>query len=180
MFTGKEVEKLGSKEKGITPMAIEEVLKSLLDDNEVMTDKIGTSNYYWAFASYERVQKQNKVDTLTRTLATQQARLADATAENERLLASRPNTVCHPFQCVCLLRFSHCVLSVGVSNSPRERSFCGSWKSCSASVRPLQMSSPNMPRTTRSCSLPLVCIKTLSRERQHNARCSLLLHPVCT
>ena len=92
VFTGKEVEKLGSKEKGITPMAIEEVLKSLLDDNEVMTDKIGTSNYYWAFASYERVQKQNKVDTLTRTLATQQARLADATAENERLLASRPNT----------------------------------------------------------------------------------------
>ena len=102
MFTGKEVEKLGSKEKGITPMAIEEVLKSLLDDNEVMTDKIGTSNYYWAFASYERVQKQNKVDTLTRTLAAQQARLADATAENERLLASRPNTVCHPFQCVCV------------------------------------------------------------------------------
>lgn len=94
VFTGKEVEKLGSKEKGITPMAIEEVLKSLLDDNEVMTDKIGTSNYYWAFASYERVQKQNKVDTLTRTLAAQQTRLADVTAENERLLASRPNTVC--------------------------------------------------------------------------------------
>lgn len=99
VFTGKEVEKLGSKEKGITPMAIEEVLKSLLDDNEVMTDKIGTSNYYWAFASYERVQKQNKVDTLTRALAAQQTRLAEATAENERLLASRPNTVCYLLSC---------------------------------------------------------------------------------
>ena len=94
VFTGKEVEKLGSKEKGITAMAIEEVLKSLVDDNEVMTDKIGTSNYYWAFASQERVTKQNRVDALTRDLAAQQARLDHATEENQRLLAERPDTVC--------------------------------------------------------------------------------------
>ena len=109
VFTNKEVEKLASKEKGITPMAVEEVLKSLLDDNEVMTDKIGTSNYYWAFASQERVQKQNKVDALARTLATQQTRLTDAQAENEKLLATRPNTVRHYYFfisfCPCLFSY---------------------------------------------------------------------------
>lgn len=36
-------------------MSVEDVLKSLLDDNIVSSDKIGTSNYFWLFPSQELV-----------------------------------------------------------------------------------------------------------------------------
>jgi len=55
VFTLKELVKLASKEKGIVAQTVEEVLKSLVDDGEVMADKIGTSNYFWCFPSQELV-----------------------------------------------------------------------------------------------------------------------------
>ena len=54
MYTLKELEKLAPKSKGIIAMSVEEVLTSLVNDDEVLTDKIGTSNYFWVFASHER------------------------------------------------------------------------------------------------------------------------------
>ena len=47
----KNVEKRCAKEKGITPMAIKDILQELVDDGLVHGEKIGTSNYYWAFPS---------------------------------------------------------------------------------------------------------------------------------
>lgn len=47
----KELEKIASKEKGITSMSVKDVLQSLVDDGLVDSDRIGTSNYFWAFPS---------------------------------------------------------------------------------------------------------------------------------
>lgn len=47
----KELEKMAQKEKGITSMSVKEVLQSLVDDGLVDSDRIGTSNYFWAFPS---------------------------------------------------------------------------------------------------------------------------------
>ncbi|EDQ87873.1 uncharacterized protein MONBRDRAFT_26904 [Monosiga brevicollis MX1] len=58
----KEVEKICAKEKGITSMAIKDVLQSLVDDNMVHVEKIGTSNYYWAFPSEGAAIRGNKKD----------------------------------------------------------------------------------------------------------------------
>ena len=151
MYTGKEVEKLGSKEKGITAMAIEEVLKSLVDDNEVMADKIGTSNYYWAFASQERVVKQNKVDALTRDLATQQARLEHATEEHERLLAARPDTVCCSWPRCAAMQPRMTLLLLLLWDSRRGKSCWHGWKRCRQRRRQWKRSSPSMQRATQSC-----------------------------
>lgn len=49
-FHLKDITKLGIK-KGIIFQAIEEVLESLVNDNLVETDKIGSSNFYWALPS---------------------------------------------------------------------------------------------------------------------------------
>ena len=45
----KEVEKIASSEKGVVQQTVKEILKELVDDNLVDSDKIGTSVYFWAF-----------------------------------------------------------------------------------------------------------------------------------
>ncbi|KAG9087154.1 hypothetical protein FS749_003138, partial [Ceratobasidium sp. UAMH 11750] len=49
----KELEKLGPKLKGIVSQSVKEVLQSLVDDNLVQSDKIGSSNFFWCFPSAE-------------------------------------------------------------------------------------------------------------------------------
>ena len=51
IFMLKNVEKRCAKEKGISAMSIKDILQSLVDDNMVCCERIGTSNYYWAFPS---------------------------------------------------------------------------------------------------------------------------------
>ncbi|KAK1792778.1 hypothetical protein P4O66_012701, partial [Electrophorus voltai] len=52
----------------LAPMSVKEVLQSLVDDNMVDSERVGTSNYYWAFPSkalharkrrLEELEKQN-------------------------------------------------------------------------------------------------------------------------
>ncbi|XP_041950140.1 meiotic nuclear division protein 1 homolog isoform X1 [Alosa sapidissima] len=51
VFQLKDIEKIAPKQKGITPMSVKDVLQSLVDDNMVDCERVGTSNYYWAFPS---------------------------------------------------------------------------------------------------------------------------------
>jgi len=57
----KEIEKLGTK-KGIIFQAIKEVLDSLVNDNLVECEKIGSSNFYWALPSKIYQVKKNKLE----------------------------------------------------------------------------------------------------------------------
>uniref|UniRef100_A0AAY5EPZ3 Meiotic nuclear division protein 1 homolog n=1 Tax=Electrophorus electricus TaxID=8005 RepID=A0AAY5EPZ3_ELEEL len=68
VFQLKDIEKIAPKTKGITPMSVKDVLQSLVDDNMVDSERVGTSNYYWAFPSkalharkrrLEELEKQN-------------------------------------------------------------------------------------------------------------------------
>ncbi|XP_003742762.1 meiotic nuclear division protein 1 homolog [Galendromus occidentalis] len=49
VFQLKEVEKIASTEKGVVLQAVKGILKELVDDNLVESDRIGTSVYFWAF-----------------------------------------------------------------------------------------------------------------------------------
>jgi len=42
---------MAPKKKGIVTQSVKEVLQSLVDDNLVSFEKIGTSNYFWSFPS---------------------------------------------------------------------------------------------------------------------------------
>ena len=46
-WTLKEIEKMGSKQKGIVLQSIKEILDSLVSDNLVTCEKIGTSIYFY-------------------------------------------------------------------------------------------------------------------------------------
>jgi predicted RNase H-like nuclease (RuvC/YqgF family) len=60
-FHLKDIEKLGTK-KGIIFQTIKDVLDSLVNDNLVETDKIGSSNFYWALPSKIYQVKKNGLD----------------------------------------------------------------------------------------------------------------------
>jgi elongation factor P--beta-lysine ligase len=58
------LEKLGPKQKGIVSQSVKEVLDSLVADNIVTAEKIGTSNYFWAFPSTAGHQRRKRLDDL--------------------------------------------------------------------------------------------------------------------
>eukprot|EP01147_Barroeca_monosierra_P005810 gene5809-9029_t len=72
VFPLKTVEKRCAKEKGITSMAIKDVLQSLVDDGLVHGEKIGTSNYYWAFPSEGANIKKSLQHNLDQALSSRQ------------------------------------------------------------------------------------------------------------
>ncbi|KJE96959.1 hypothetical protein CAOG_07199 [Capsaspora owczarzaki ATCC 30864] len=79
-FNLKEVEKYGSKEKGITAMTVKDILQSLVDDSMVDTERIGTSNYYWAFPSKGLQIRKRKIGEMSEELARTKARREELTA----------------------------------------------------------------------------------------------------
>ncbi|KAM3622954.1 uncharacterized protein V6R79_005336 [Siganus canaliculatus] len=60
----KDIEKIAPKTKGIAPMTVKDVLQSLVDDNMVDCERVGTSNYYWAFPSKALNARKHKLDEL--------------------------------------------------------------------------------------------------------------------
>ena len=83
----KELEKLGSK-KGIVEKTIKDINQSLVDDNLVSTDKIGSSNFYWSFPGAEykawihfRDEQAAAVESTRKRIATDKARIEAANAD---------------------------------------------------------------------------------------------------
>ncbi|CAL8330819.1 unnamed protein product [Lota lota] len=64
VFQLKDIEKIAPKTKGITPMSVKDVLQSLVDDNMVDSERVGTSNYYWAFPSKALHARKRKLQDL--------------------------------------------------------------------------------------------------------------------
>uniref|UniRef100_A0A8C5XUS8 Meiotic nuclear division protein 1 homolog n=1 Tax=Microcebus murinus TaxID=30608 RepID=A0A8C5XUS8_MICMU len=62
-------DKIAPKEKGITTMSVKEVLQSLVDDGMVDCERIGTSNYYWAFPSKALHARKCKLEVLESQLS---------------------------------------------------------------------------------------------------------------
>ena len=46
------------------PMSVKDVLQSLVDDNMVDSERVGTSNYYWAFPSKALHARKRKLQDL--------------------------------------------------------------------------------------------------------------------
>ncbi|XP_030644106.1 meiotic nuclear division protein 1 homolog [Chanos chanos] len=64
VFQLKDIEKIAPKAKGITPMSVKDVLQSLVDDNMVDSERVGTSNYYWAFPSKALHARKRRLEEL--------------------------------------------------------------------------------------------------------------------
>lgn len=69
VFQLKDLEKIAPKEKGITSMSVKDILQSLVDDGMVDSERIGTSNYFWAFPSKALHARKRKLETLESQLS---------------------------------------------------------------------------------------------------------------
>lgn len=92
VFQLKDLEKIAPKEKGITPMSVKEVLQSLVDDALVDSDRIGTSNYFWAFPSKALHIRNQKLETLGIQLREATERKQSVCQNIEKVNVGRQNT----------------------------------------------------------------------------------------
>ncbi|CAL1154947.1 unnamed protein product [Cladocopium goreaui] len=87
-FTLKELETLG-KSKGVIPQAVKDVVESLVADDEVQSDKVGSQLLFWALPSQRTATLQNKRQKLEAETKHLQAELQKLQAELTQL-SSQP------------------------------------------------------------------------------------------
>ncbi|XP_057466741.1 meiotic nuclear division protein 1 homolog [Actinidia eriantha] len=87
-FLLKELEKLGPK-KGVITQSVKDVVQSLVDDDLVSKDKIGTSVYFWSFPSCAGNQLRNVYHKLEGDLQGRKKRLAELVEQCDALKKGR-------------------------------------------------------------------------------------------
>ncbi|XP_034394661.1 meiotic nuclear division protein 1 homolog isoform X1 [Cyclopterus lumpus] len=92
VFQLKDIEKIAPKTKGITPMSVKDVLQSLVDDNMVDCERVGTSNYYWAFPSKALNARKHKLDELQSQISEAKQRKKSVEKGVEKAKVGRQDT----------------------------------------------------------------------------------------
>lgn len=93
-FVLKEIEKLATKSKGVVSQSVKEVLQELKDDRLIECEKIGTSNYYWAFPATAAVAKEAAFATQTAELASLRSTEKQLSSDVQMALVGREPAVC--------------------------------------------------------------------------------------
>ncbi|XP_041789927.1 meiotic nuclear division protein 1 homolog [Chelmon rostratus] len=92
VFQLKDIEKIAPKTKGIAPMTVKDVLQSLVDDNMVDCERVGTSNYYWAFPSKALHARKHKLEELQKQNSQAKQRKASLESAVEKAKVGRQDT----------------------------------------------------------------------------------------
>lgn len=92
VFQLKDIEKIAPKAKGITPMSVKEVLQSLVDDNMVDCERVGTSNYYWSFPSKALNTRKHRLEELHKHISEAKQRKVSLTKAVEAAKVGRQDT----------------------------------------------------------------------------------------
>ncbi|XP_006004923.1 meiotic nuclear division protein 1 homolog [Latimeria chalumnae] len=92
VFQLKDLEKIAPREKGITSMSVKEVLQSLVDDALVDSERIGTSNYFWAFPSKALHARKRKLEELETQLCEGNQRKNNLQQSLEKVKVGRQDT----------------------------------------------------------------------------------------
>ncbi len=79
-----EIEKVVSKSVGIGGQIVKEILQACLDEDMVITEKIGGGRYYWSFSGLVVAETDQKLETVTATHAT----VSEAHEKAKQALAS--------------------------------------------------------------------------------------------
>ncbi|KAJ3026490.1 UNVERIFIED_CONTAM: Meiotic nuclear division protein 1 [Siphonaria sp. JEL0065] len=83
LFHESDIEKAGSKEKGIVLNTVKEILDMLVSDGLVTMEKIGISNYYWSFPGAAAATKKRTLDDLESEVEQAKKRKVELQAEIE-------------------------------------------------------------------------------------------------
>ncbi|MCL7027546.1 hypothetical protein MKW94_018027 [Papaver nudicaule] len=84
----KELEKMGPK-KGVISQSVKDVIQSLVDDDLVLKDKIGSSIYFWSLPSCASNQLRNASNKLESDIKSSKKRLAELNEQRDALKKGR-------------------------------------------------------------------------------------------
>jgi len=101
-FNIKELTK-AAKAAGLNEKLVPDINASLMDDNYVQSDKIGSGNYFWSFPGAQGAQAKKQVDEAKARLAKAQARLAAAKEAEATAKAGREDPDGSPSAWECRL-----------------------------------------------------------------------------
>ncbi|KAJ4785927.1 hypothetical protein LUZ62_037173 [Rhynchospora pubera] len=87
-FLLKELEKMGPK-KGVISQSVKDVIQSLVDDDLVLKDKIGTSVYFWSLPSCAGNQLRNTYKKLESDLTSSKKKYAELAEQRDSLKRGR-------------------------------------------------------------------------------------------
>uniref|UniRef100_A0A0E0IHD2 Meiotic nuclear division protein 1 homolog n=1 Tax=Oryza nivara TaxID=4536 RepID=A0A0E0IHD2_ORYNI len=87
----KELEKLGPK-KGVISQSVKDVVQSLVDDDLVLKDKIGTSVYFWSLPSCAGNQLRTTYSKLESDLSSSKKRFIELVEQRENLKRGREDS----------------------------------------------------------------------------------------
>ncbi|XP_074264607.1 meiotic nuclear division protein 1 homolog [Silene latifolia] len=90
-FLLKELEKMGPK-KGVISQSVKDVIQSLVDDDLVLKDKIGSSIYFWSLPSTAGNQLRNVSQKLESDLQTSKKRYVELVDQCNALKKGREDT----------------------------------------------------------------------------------------
>ncbi|KAJ2878321.1 Meiotic nuclear division protein 1 [Coemansia aciculifera] len=83
---------LPSPVTGNIVQSIKDVVQSLVDDGMCHCEKIGTSNYFWAFPSEAAIKRQNRLEALEKDVEQMEAKQRELTDSIEKALLGREQT----------------------------------------------------------------------------------------
>jgi len=91
-FLLKELERIAPKEKGIISQSVKDVVMSLVNDDLVDSEKIGTSVYFWAFPSKATANRKRKLSDLNEKIAKSSKSYNDTMCNIDKATEGRENS----------------------------------------------------------------------------------------
>jgi len=91
-FLLKELERIAPKEKGIISQSVKDVVMSLVNDDLVDSEKIGTSVYFWAFPSKATANRKRKLSDLNEKIAKSSKSYIDTMGNINKASEGRENS----------------------------------------------------------------------------------------
>jgi len=91
-FLLKELERIAPKEKGIISQSVKDVVMSLVNDDLVDSEKIGTSVYFWAFPSKATANRKRKLSDLNEKIAKSSKSYNDTMGNIDKASEGRENS----------------------------------------------------------------------------------------
>lgn len=88
VFNLKELESLGRK-AGVVVQAVKDVIQSLVDDDLIEQEKIGSANFFWAFPSKASRSLQNKIEAAAAASEEEASKLATIEEQTAAALVGR-------------------------------------------------------------------------------------------
>ncbi|KAK9896974.1 meiotic nuclear division protein 1 [Cystobasidium minutum MCA 4210] len=88
-YSLKEVEKAGVKATGISGMIIKDILQTLIDDNAVLCEKVGTSNYYWSYPGATAAKVKTDYENTEKAIVAAEKKLQETQQAYESMKAAR-------------------------------------------------------------------------------------------